>query len=172
MSNIGAGIIYDYGFLADENSNLSLPGSFSPNDGVIHPEFGDCLVDHEFVVPLDPDKGVIVYVHNGTTHASGFTYQTRVNFYKNRGADVPSESLKRFTRKKFLLWRHPSGEWMHGKNGAIGAAIRYAAMLFMSIYGATQLKYSSLWALMVAVPLVVIGLMLYGTMRNFEGKQF
>jgi hypothetical protein len=172
MSNIGTGIIHDYGFLADKNSNLSLPGSFTYGDLVTHPEHGDGFVDFEFVVALDPTKGVVIYNSNGTTHASGFTYQTRINCYKNKKVDVPSESLKRFTRKKFLLWRHPSGEWMHGKNGAIGAAIRYAAMLFMSIYGATQLKYSSLWALMVAVPLVVIGLMLYGTMRNFEGKQF
>jgi len=172
MSNNETGIIHDYGFLADENSNLSLPGSFTYGDLVVHPTFGSGIVDHEFVQALDPSKGVTVYIHNGTTHASGFTYQTALNHYKKKTTIVPSTSLTKFNFEKFLLWRHPSGEWMHGKNGAIGAAIRYAAFLFMSIYGATQLKYSSLWVFMVAVPLVVMGIMLYGTRRNFEGKQF
>lgn len=172
MQNNGTSLIHDYGFLADEDSNLSLPVSLSYGELVTHPEEGDGVVDHEFVVPIDSRRGVIIYTSNGTTHASGFTYHAVVDFYHNRKVEVLSKDLKPFTRRKFFLWRHPSGEWMHGKNGAIGAGIRYAAFMAMSIYGASQMKYSSLWAVLLAAPLAVIGLMLYGLMRNFEGKRF
>lgn len=171
MANGEKSIIHDYGFLADANTNLSLPTKWSYGDLVTHPVYGDCVVDKEVIRTLDP-RGVVIYVSNGTTHASGFTYDTILNIHKNKKATVPSDEIKKFSWRKFLLWRHPSGGWMHGKNGAIGAAIRYAAFLGFSFYGVTQLKMSSYWLFMVFIPLVIIGLMLRGTRQNFDGKHF
>lgn len=172
MLSGGTSLTHDYGLLVDANTNLSLPGILSYGDLVTHPIHGTGVVDHEDVKPVDPSKGISIYVSNGTTHASGFTHHAIVDVYKNKQVTVLTEELEEFDLNKFLLWRHPTGEWMHGKNGAIGAAIRYAALLAFSIYGITQLKFSLYWLFMVALPLVIIGAILHGVRRNFEGKQF
>lgn len=164
-------LIHDYGFLANEHSNLSLPGVYSYGDLVKHPVHGHCVVSHEEVKALDPKKGVEIYVHNGTTHASGFTYVTTISVFKNKMVAVPYTELTRFTLKDIMRWRHPSGEWMHGKNNFFGQALRYGLFLGLSIYGATQLHHGAGWLVLVIAPLAVIGVMLHGVVRNFDGKQ-
>lgn len=164
-------LIHDYGFLADANSNLSLPGAFEPSALVIHPLHGEGVVDHETVVPTDPRTGTVIYTHNGTTHASGFTYMTTVDFYKNRKLTVSFEELTKFDVGDFMFWRQPNGQWMHGNNDAIGQGLRYLLFLGFIVYSATQLQHSWGWIAGILLPLGIIGLMLLGVARNFHGKQ-
>ncbi len=155
-----------------EKQNLSVPNIYEYGTIVNHPVFGDGVVDHEFIRPTDPEVGYVYWTTpDGLIHASGYTYYADVLFFENRLITVPITELTRITERKFLLWRHPSGQWMHGKNGMIGAALRYLLLLGFSVYGMTQLKYSSNWLFMVFVPLMIIAVMLYGLHRNYLGKQ-
>ena len=124
---------------------------------VRHPEHGFGVIVMQYINRRDEGRGP-------------WFYDITVNFYKKQLIVGPSD-IRPLTLKEFALYRHPPGEWMPGKNGAIGAGIRYAAFLAFSIYGATQVPLSPYWLIMVAAPLAVIGLMVRGLVRNFEGKR-
>ena len=164
-------LTHDYGFLADANSNMSLPGVYHSGDYVTHPVHGDGVVDHEILRYDDPKKGTVFYTHNGTTHASGFTYMTVMDVYKDKRVTVPYEELTPMTLRRFFLWKNPYTGWSMGRHGIFAAGLRYGAFVAMSIYGATQLHNSLGWLAMVLAPIAIIGLMIRGLVRNYKGKQ-
>jgi len=168
---MGMSLIHNYGFLADKDSNLSLPGVFKSQAYVTHPTYGDCVVDRDEVKAIDPKKGVVIYVHNGTTHASGFTYATVIDVYKGKKAVVPSGELTKMTLRRFFLWRNPYSGWSIGRHGIIAGGLRYLAFLLFIAYCVTQLKYGWGWGLGIVAAIAIIGLMIRGLIRNFEGKQ-
>ena len=74
--------------------DLSRPTIYQYGTLVVHPKYGDGVIENEYIRPTDPKVGYTYFTNSeGNPDVSGYTYWETVKFYKNLSIPVKMEEL-------------------------------------------------------------------------------
>lgn len=143
-----------------ENTDLSYRDSkYDTGSLVYHPIYRVGIIDS-------------MYYRGNQLHNDSKNMFYDVVFFKNRTIKKVSEpELRKMTFGEFISYKDPYGEWKCGHNSMIPLLLAAVLLSVMSIYSFVHWNENALFKWVGFGGFAIIGIIVLGTYRNWEGKQ-